>query len=280
MADFHLQIGGEEAHRQFDDLPEIARGFLEAAFFLAPRPEEVESGEGDPCPMCETELTTSDKTEGFVYCPARGCGFVSAGFDNGVVGIECLHPESWTLAETIAADFWTRNHRQLSEAESTGYDLQQAGRDLFLAATGAGVGFLDREELPETIRGILDESAKTYDIDVVFADEDFSIRLQASAPEMSERAIRLYESLHGKGHALPGAPAQYGAPMGRPGGIVDPDAPLIGAHRVSLDAGGYDAGGAYWGHGAPLWHVIDSSGGEAFVRAMTRAAAIREASAR
>lgn len=44
--------------------------------------------------------------------------------------------------------------------------------------------------------------------------------------------------------------------------------------RVHLDSGGYDSGGAYWGHGAPLWHAAAAEGGgESFFRAKDRAAA-------
>lgn len=41
--------------------------------------------------------------------------------------------------------------------------------------------------------------------------------------------------------------------------------------RIRLDSGGYDSGGAYWGHGAPLWHAMAAEGGlESFFRAGTR----------
>lgn len=44
--------------------------------------------------------------------------------------------------------------------------------------------------------------------------------------------------------------------------------------RVRLDSGGYDSGGAYWGHGAPLWHAEAEDGsGESFYRAASRSAA-------
>ena len=32
--------------------------------------------------------------------------------------------------------------------------------------------------------------------------------------------------------------------------------------RVYLDAGGYDPGGAYWGHGAPLYEAFTADGSE------------------
>lgn len=71
------------------------------------------------------------------------------------------------------------------------------------------------------------------------------------------------------------AGGRYGAPMGRPVTgrqfEVLPDAPPFHLVRVRLDSGGYDRGGAYWGHGEPLYEftgpVTDISG---FVRGSTR----------
>lgn len=76
----------------------------------------------------------------------------------------------------------------------------------------------------------------------------------------------------------------YGAPLGRPtldtftdkqGNThqltVTPEAGPFVLRRVYLNNGGYDAGGAYWGHGAPLYYfegpVSDISG---YVRAKSR----------
>ena len=62
----------------------------------------------------------------------------------------------------------------------------------------------------------------------------------------------------------------------------------IRVYRVRLDSGGYDDGGAYWGHGAPLYCLeqsecqrIDASGVihyfRVFVRAHSKLEAIAEA---
>lgn len=52
---------------------------------------------------------------------------------------------------------------------------------------------------------------------------------------------------------------EYGAPMGRtsahPHGH-DFDGKLY-LHRIRLDSGGYDSGGAYWGVGKPLYGYAD-----------------------
>lgn len=67
----------------------------------------------------------------------------------------------------------------------------------------------------------------------------------------------------------------YGAPMGRHTGpdFLDVDAGPLYLRRVRLNAGGYDAGGAYWGLGAPLWECLDQDGNGRIFRARDRAAA-------
>lgn len=71
-------------------------------------------------------------------------------------------------------------------------------------------------------------------------------------------------------------PSKYGAPMGRPSyGIAENCEPRsVSLFLVRLDRGGYDDGGAYWGHGAPIW-CARTDDGTLFqtVRAPDRAAA-------
>lgn len=74
---------------------------------------------------------------------------------------------------------------------------------------------------------------------------------------------------------LPDVSSRYGAPMGRPDRptafdltdskgnrfALDFGAPRrFYLRRVPLDGGGYDAGGAYWGIGAPLFWACSDSG--------------------
>ena len=65
---------------------------------------------------------------------------------------------------------------------------------------------------------------------------------------------------------------KYGAPLGRYTGpdYLSTDAGKIYLRRVPLDNGGYDKGGAYWGHGAPLWEAIDQDGNGRIFRAPNR----------
>lgn len=71
-----------------------------------------------------------------------------------------------------------------------------------------------------------------------------------------------------------------GASLGRPCRnefMATPGAAPFRLVRIYLDAGGYDNGGAYWGHGEPLYYyegpLTDLNG---FVRGHTREAAKAE----
>ena len=68
---------------------------------------------------------------------------------------------------------------------------------------------------------------------------------------------------------------RYGAPMGRYTGpnYLETAAGPLHLQRVRLDRGGYDSGGAYWGLGQPLFHVMDQDGNSQFLRAFDRDAA-------
>lgn len=61
--------------------------------------------------------------------------------------------------------------------------------------------------------------------------------------------------------------SQYGASMGRSSDLpLDSEGPLTVRH-VSLDSGGYDAGGAYWGTPNDLYVVTDEDGLTHYARA-------------
>lgn len=69
-----------------------------------------------------------------------------------------------------------------------------------------------------------------------------------------------------------------GSMMGRQDSIpVDYNGEKLRVRRVPLDSGGYDAGGAYWGIGSPLYCAFGETATEqlyAFVRAASRKEAI------
>ena len=78
-----------------------------------------------------------------------------------------------------------------------------------------------------------------------------------------------------RNNPTPPVNCRYGAPMGRYTGpkYLDPETGKVSLRRVRLNSGGYDAGGAYWGQGAPLWYAEDGDGNSLFFRAATREAA-------
>jgi len=73
----------------------------------------------------------------------------------------------------------------------------------------------------------------------------------------------------------PPVSARYGAPMGRHTHPcdLDPEAGRFYLRHIRLNSGGYDAGGAYWGHHQRLYYVEDGYGGSLFFRAWDREAA-------
>ena len=72
----------------------------------------------------------------------------------------------------------------------------------------------------------------------------------------------------------PAVSCKYGAPMGRSGRLShqgDPAAIRFYLQHVPLNSGGYDRGGAYWGHDVPLyWYCADDSSFEGYLRAHNR----------
>lgn len=64
---------------------------------------------------------------------------------------------------------------------------------------------------------------------------------------------------------------RYGAPMGRHSAPdLDTTRGTVRLFKVKLDSGGYDDGGAYWGHGGPLYCARDRHGDIQTVRADSR----------
>jgi hypothetical protein len=69
----------------------------------------------------------------------------------------------------------------------------------------------------------------------------------------------------------------YGAPMGRhTGAFIDTCAGKLYLRRIRINSGGYDAGGAYWGLGAPLYECQDQDGNTITLRARNRDEAKRQ----
>jgi hypothetical protein len=80
--------------------------------------------------------------------------------------------------------------------------------------------------------------------------------------------------------ALSKVDCKYGAPMGRRSHYASANwSGRLYARKVALDSGGYDSGGAYWGHSQTLFCVYNNQEGENeiyyFERHATRADLIR-----
>lgn len=76
------------------------------------------------------------------------------------------------------------------------------------------------------------------------------------------------------GKQFPNVNSTYGAPMGRVEKGTPQTPKSVRVFRVRLNAGGYDDGGAYWGHGLPLFCATDGRDYRHFVRAIDRIDAI------
>lgn len=75
---------------------------------------------------------------------------------------------------------------------------------------------------------------------------------------------------------LPDVASRYGAPMGRNTSDTElVPGERVQLHRVYLDSGGYDRGGAYWGGGTPLYTYGNGAGWN-YLRAASRDAAKAE----
>lgn len=227
MAQFILDAGTELTHGLFDRLPDIAQGYIEAACFCGVWNEE-----------------NSD------FQPAL------SDFDNaalaGLAGhaIRFAHAYAQLLNKACACP---------------GYDMLQAGRDLWLSSNGHGAGFFDRDL--GGLESELDSYAQNWEAVELYVTDcgkvDTCTRLQP------------YEESDLKA-ALPQVGGRYGAPMGRNAYHAEPFA-ILTARHISLDAGGYDAGGAYWGLGQPLWRVECDGLPASYIRAETSSQAIKQA---
>lgn len=72
---------------------------------------------------------------------------------------------------------------------------------------------------------------------------------------------------------FPAVNCQYGAPMGRrtyPISVEDKGCKSLHLFKVALDSGGYDDGGAYWGHSYNALYCARNEEVQEFVRAYSR----------
>lgn len=126
MPKFILDSAGQVG-MSFDDLSPIARGYIEAMFFIS-------------CSV--TEWHSEESRERVREGQADGDLPADAGFSD-------LHPAA--LAEIIAdcGTFHVKARDLLHAAYARGYTAEQAGRDLWFTRNRHGVGFWAREVLNE-----------------------------------------------------------------------------------------------------------------------------------
>jgi len=243
MPEFHLDTGTTESHLIFDALPEFTRGYIEAAFF------------------CGVSLPDGDRDESDAF------------------GLDDLDAES--LAEMIGdcAAFAAEHAADLAALIGGGrgadYDMEAAGRDYWFTRNSHGVGYWDRGFSGDAAdaAGRLDSACSFNECDL-YADESGAVHIEPCGGYVEAGRV-LIEAAKADPARLSIVGGQYGAPMGRPSySEGDGAGETLTARRVTLDAGGYDAGGAYWGHGAPVWRVTSPDGGDSFIRAENTAQAL------
>lgn len=198
-------------------------------------------------------------------------GVVTADDDGCVIdevqpSLDQFYPEALAGLIGEAIRFAKANAELLTEAcQHDGYDMVRAGSDLWFSMNGHGTGFWDRDL--GDVGDKLHELCRNQSIDL-FADDDGRINLAMPLAPF-DPADLLPEQVADVGGA-------YGAAMGRATYRAEAGEPLS-VRRVTLDEGGYDAGGAYWGIGQSLWCVMGADDAPlAYIRAATGDAALVE----
>ena len=124
---------------EFRNLPDVARGYIEAAFFTAPRLDEGEGGIPD-----------------------------DHGFDD-------LSPNTLDDIRRDCERFADENKAAIETLESNGFDREQIGRDLWFTRNRHGVGFWSRDaQTPEAEAALaaLDDAARKFgECDMCLGDD-------------------------------------------------------------------------------------------------------------
>ena len=67
--------------------------------------------------------------------------------------------------------------------------------------------------------------------------------------------------------AVPAVSCRYGAPLGRTNSYCEVHSRFHVYHMRMTDCGAYDDGGAYWGHGRPMYVAWNRDGLRIYMRA-------------
>lgn len=170
-------LDGKESP-DFASLPALARGYIEAAFFTAPRPgDQGDSqcpGVGEPCPKCGHTLAEHDEHEGLPVCLAWACDWTSGDIPESMGFLE-IAPQS--LADVLADcdAFEKANAAAIETLESGSFDGEQIGRDYWFTRNGYGVGYWDRaaaDSGEQAALDALDAAARSQgEIDLYLGDD-------------------------------------------------------------------------------------------------------------
>lgn len=138
---------------------EFVLGYIEAAFFTAPRPYDSENGVGDPCPLCGAVLEEDES--GAPCCNAWGCSWSCEEIPESY-GYSDLAPAALERMRKDCESFVAANRAALETLAAGSFDLVQLGRDFWFTRNGHGVGYWDRRgrtEAESLALQALDESA-------------------------------------------------------------------------------------------------------------------------
>ena len=136
--------------RDFRELPEMLRGYIEAAFFTAPRPGEY----GD-----DSEADSAAIPEEY--------------------GFPDLAPDALESMRADVERFALENAAAVETLTAGSFDLEQIGRDFWFTRNHHGVGFWDRDadgdadgDAEKTALDCLDTAARTYgETDLIRGDD-------------------------------------------------------------------------------------------------------------
>lgn len=268
MPEFILEKGGIDDHVTFDALPDLAQGYIEAAFFTGVEgavpvaaPEPVSHSSGVELP---SEFESWEDIEG--------------------LGLANLTAESLRNMVADCVRFQIANADALARVCSgDSYDLEAAGRDYWFTRNGHGVGFWDRGLGDD---GDLLTAACEYKESSLWAEwigegpaepddsDGWQVQTEQNSEPLSDAEQLAFLAYGQDGPALSQVGNRGGAPMGRAVYYDKPGEPVT-ARKVTLDSGGYDAGGAYFGIGEPVYRIIGGDGlALRYMRAQNKAAAL------
>lgn len=318
MPEYQLPMGDSESHEWFDGLPAIARGYIQAAFFTG---VQFWDGDGEPVEIdglgagnLDPEARAGMEAQAVRFWIENAETIAEAIADGGESGdydLEAAGRDLWFSRNGHGVGFWDRGLGEIGDrlhaacehseinlfpypcdpetgtpfpgfhADHSEPVYSEADKlETWQAEAGAGetrLGFA--EWLAENEYRFTDPDPDPEDPDA------WRVALECREPPLTDAERSALEALNRAEDGepvspLPQAAAAHGAPMGRVSGALEDGEP-VSARRVSLDPGGYDSGGAYWGireTGRSLWRVTGSRSGESvFIDARTRAEAINKA---